>query len=65
MLQNNNNNNNNNNNSKQPQPSQYYHREAPKVHRLERRAHKNMANENSLYNTASSIHKGNYSKQIT
>jgi hypothetical protein len=60
-----NNNNNNNNNSKQPLPSQTHHRDAPKVYRLERIAHKNMATENSLYSTTSSIHKGNYSKQTT
>jgi hypothetical protein len=34
-------------------------------YRLERRAYKNMATENGLYNTSSIIHNRYYSKQIT
>ena len=38
------------------------HREAPEV---ERRAYENMATENGLRNTISTIHNGYYPKQIT
>ena len=47
------------------QPTQHYHREAPKVGTREERACKNVANENGLHNTASAIHSGYYSIQIT
>jgi hypothetical protein len=33
--------------------------------RLERRASKNMATENCVYNSTSTIHNGHYAKQIT
>jgi hypothetical protein len=43
-----------------PQPSQHTHRETPEVHRLERRANKNMTTDNSLYSTVSTIHNRYY-----
>jgi len=52
------------NNSKQSHPKQRYRWEVAEVHRLERRAHKNMATKNVLYNTISTIHNAYYSKQL-
>lgn len=42
-----------------------HRREATEVYRLERRATKNIATENDLYNSISIIHNGHYHKQIT
>ena len=52
-------------NSQQSWPSLHHHQEAPEVYRLERRDYKNMATENGLYDTISTIHNEYYSKQIT
>jgi MoaA/NifB/PqqE/SkfB family radical SAM enzyme len=41
------------------------HEEAPEIIRLERRAKKNVATENCLYNTISTIRGRYYHKQIT
>ena len=38
------------------QQSQHHHQEATEVYRLDRTAYKNIANENGLYNTTSTIH---------
>ena len=52
-------------NSQQSQRSHHHLQEAPEVYRLETRAYKDVATENDLYNTTSTIHNGYYSKQTT
>jgi hypothetical protein len=45
--------------------AQQQHRETPKLYGLGGRACKNVASENTLYNTTIVIHKGYYSKEIS
>jgi hypothetical protein len=52
-------------NSQQPQHSLHHHQEPAEVHRLERRAHKNMSVENGPQNTTSTTHNMYYPKLIT
>jgi hypothetical protein len=47
----------------QSQSSQHHYQEAPEVHRLERRVYKNVATDNGLRSSTSTVHNRFYSKQ--